>query len=112
MTKREQYGLTFSKWTNPADGSITPICQREIINNFSELQFIDDLEVSEINGLLNLIDKAQNGVPHQDSFITDSIDDMDEIRILPPNISINSVCVIPLQDMKELLLEWLDFIQS
>lgn len=44
MTKREQFGLTFINWLNPVTKSIRKLCRREIVNEFSELQFISKLD--------------------------------------------------------------------
>lgn len=111
MTKREQYGLEFINWIDPITKSNVKICRREGVNEYNELQIINRLNIFEIQSFIKDIENAQAGKYYDEIYSTDSIDDQ-LIEIQPPDIVINTICTIPLQDMKAILEEWLDFMQS
>lgn len=110
MTKREFFGLNFYRIKTTL-GRYKNICKREVVGEFSSLQIIAQLERIEIEALLSEIEQAIVGGYYEDYFNSDGTS-ADEIRIIPPNIIINQVCTVSLVDMKALLNEWLNFIDS
>lgn len=111
MTKREKYGLDFSKWVNPVDKTVKKVCRREKLSTYSELQIIDRLSIFEIQSLLQSIQNADNGDYYEEIYSSERIDD-ESVEIHPPNIIINEICIIPLIDMRDLLQEWITFINT
>ena len=110
MSRREQYMLTFQKWRNPDDGEIVNLCRKAVVDNYSFLQIIEDFSIAEIHSLINNIENAQNGLQYNDLFLAGRVDEDLDVMIAPPNFLIGATCSLPLQHMKELLQEWLDFI--
>lgn len=111
MTKREQYGLSFINWVNPIDKTVKKVCRRENINTYSELQIIDRLSIYEIQSLLQSMQNAINGEYYEEIYSSERIDDQ-SVEIHPPNVIINEICIIPLIDMRDLLLEWITFMNQ
>ena len=103
--------LSVFNWINPTDKRNRKICQKLKIDVNSELQLLNSLNIRETESLINEILNAQSGLYFQESYLTDSIDD-ESIEINPPNIVINEICIVSLQDMKEILEEWKLFLLS
>jgi hypothetical protein len=61
LTKREEYGLTFSKWIEPESNEPYNICSRDEVGVYSHLTFIRYLNVGELNAIIEEITNAQNG---------------------------------------------------
>ncbi|MNK88836.1 hypothetical protein D3C87_1088180 [compost metagenome] len=111
MTKREQYGLTFKNFISPVDNSPYNSCVAENSSVFAELQIIRYFDKSEAQRLIDEIQNAQDGVHFQESIDT-RWGAVEDIMIQPPSVNINDVLLIPMQDMKELLQEWIAFVSS
>jgi hypothetical protein len=111
MSKREQYGLSFYKWTDVKSGKIHYICKREEVGPFSELQILSRLDVEDSQFLIDEINKAQQGLDYDDIPTSDSIEDI-LIEYSSPNVSINQILTITMPDFKELLEEWILFINN
>lgn len=111
MTKREFFGLNFYK-VRDAFGDINYFCEREIVGNYSGLQILNFLNDGEVDYFIEEIVRALNNGIYPEIFLyTDGIG-TDEVKIIPPNMIINDTCTVSLVDMKALLLEWKDFINS
>lgn len=108
---REKYGLQFYKFIDPVDNEVNYVCKRDIVNSNSELQIITQFTKSESEALIREIENAQNGLYYEEIFISQCVD-ADSLTISPPNININDILILPMQDMKGLLQEWIIFIQS
>ena len=111
MTKREQYGLSFINWVNPIDKTVNKVCKRENVNTYSELQIISRLSIHEIQSLLQNIQNAIKGEYYEEIYSSERTDDT-SVEIHPPNVIINEIYSIPLIDIRDLLQEWLAFINT
>jgi hypothetical protein len=109
MTKREEYGLTFSKWVEPTNQKIYNLCRRDEVGIYSHLVFIDQLDLSELNSIIDEIKKAINGEDYNDLPTSDSYENI-SLELIFPNVIIEEDLTISMEDFKELLLEWIDFI--
>ena len=113
MTIKDKYKLSFAK-TNE-NGKIFFIC-----NNLGNIDCqriankINQMHIIECEGLLNEIIETQKGNYFEEYFALDNDEasDEDQLRISPPNIIINLATKIPLEDMKNLLMEWIDFVKN
>ena len=110
MEMKNKYGLDFINQKN-SDGSTTKICKRNVLDKESELQIISRLDSFETNSLISVLDNAIKGKYYDFYFCTDSIDDS-IIYITKLSVIINDIFEIPIQDMKDLLGEWILFLQS
>ncbi|SFN59001.1 hypothetical protein SAMN05444143_1304 [Flavobacterium succinicans] len=72
------------------------------------------MHIIECEGLLTDIIEAQKGSYFEEYFVLDKgeASDEDELKISPPNIIINLYTKIPLEDMKNLLMEWINFVKN
>jgi len=112
MTKQKQYGLKFLKFPSPLNKNSTyHSCVAETSGTYDELQILRYFTESEATRLIAEIQKAQNGESFEESIDT-QWSAVEEIIIHPPVININDVLTIPMQDMKELLLEWVEFVRK
>jgi len=112
MTKQKQYGLKFLRFPSPLNKNSTyNSCVIEKSSAYDELQILRYFTESEATRLIIEIQKAQNGDSFEESIDT-QWSAVEEIIIQPPNVNINDVLIIPMQDMKELLLEWIEFIKT
>jgi hypothetical protein len=112
MTLKDKYQLEFKKEIE--DLKVIFKCHN-IGDNISEIaRKINQMHLIECNGLIEEIENAQDDKYFEEYFALDcgEASDQDEIRILPPNVVINISTEIPLEDMKVLLLEWIEFIES
>ena len=118
MSKREEYNLKFNKRIRN-NGKVTFDC--EGISSDGRSQFITTIleghnDVMEVGYFLREIDLALNGqMDDLDEFWQpDSITDSFRCFITPPSIILgkNNNYTLPLQDFKELLLEWKEFLES
>ncbi len=109
LTKREQYGLTFSKWVEPTNQKIYNLCRRDEVGIYSHLTFIDYLNVGELNAIIEEITNAQNGQLYDSLPSSDSYENI-SLELIFPNVIIEEVLTVSMEDFKELLLEWIDFI--
>ncbi len=109
LTKREKYGLTFTKWVDPTSQKIYNICRRDEVDIYSHLVFIDQLDLSELNSIIDEITKAINGDDYNDLPTSDSYENI-SLELVFPNVIIEEDLTVSMEDFKELLLEWIDFI--
>lgn len=113
MTKREQYGLSFSKIQRSSDGSTVNICKKNgTVNQYSTLQVIQQLNKVEAMALIEEINNALNGVYYEEYFVSDGTES-DSIQLSTPNVILGeNDFIIPMSDLKLLLQEWLAFINT
>ena len=112
MTKQEEYHLNFTK-IRTSNKTILHYCvsaDGETQSQFFStiLGDLDDIDTEE---LITSIEAVQNGQPFEEYHNTDAIDDGFIIKIVPPNLELGTQYVIALDDWKELMQEWLDFIK-
>ncbi len=110
MSKREQYGITFYQ-TITSDGNNGYLCRKDNINQHSHLTIICRLNISETESLINNINNAISGKYYEQFFSSDNIES-ETVELSYPNVIINGNLIIPMQDLKELLQEWLNFISD
>ena len=109
MTKREQYGLSFYKIIT-SNGNIRHLCKTDRTDAYSNLIVIRFLNSIEAQGLIDEITRALAGEFFEPFFTSDGVESED-IDLVYPNVIVNGTSV-SMQDMKDLLLEWLSFINS
>ncbi len=68
---------------------------------------------SECIGLIEDMDASQNGEYYEEYFALDFsyASDSDQIRLIPPNIQLDNL-TITMSDMKQILQEWLEFLDT
>ena len=108
MTKREEYNLEFYNVLNPNNNSINHICKSNSDDSLIHLQFMDQLKKVEIEYLIDEIKNAQNGEYYEDIPLLDLV----SIKFNYPDAVIENDLVISMYVLKDLLLEWLDFMNS
>ncbi|WP_415060694.1 hypothetical protein [Flavobacterium sp.] len=114
MSKKDQYGLEFYK-INPNNNK-THNCRRKngIVDQNNDLQFLNDLDVSKTEFLLREINSYFNTTPDPnwttyESMVLEHI----ELSIEYPNFRIGErPYTFLLTDIRDLLQEWLVFLQS
>jgi hypothetical protein len=114
MTRREQYNLIFRRIID--DGYTEFLCY-QLDNDLPYARLAEKLRLMhkvECLGLIETIEDAENNQYYEEYFSLDrdAASDTDEIRILPPNVIIDQDIIIPFQDMKELLQEWVTFMET
>jgi hypothetical protein len=112
MTKREEYGLTFYKVNKV--GLTFNICQ-QTVPNWSEnniLTFLSHIDAHETKSFIDDLEKCINYNTNVDEgFFSDGVENMTIIYSYP-NVVLEGILTIPMYDLKLLLEEWLDFMQS
>lgn len=112
MSKREQYGLVFYKKAL-SNGKVVPLASlKKIVPDRSVLIFISRLDKHDCEGFLHDLNRSISLQGNSDDgFFSDSVEHMN-ITYQYPNINIDNMLVISMEDMKGLLEEWLEFISS
>jgi hypothetical protein len=113
MTKREQYKLSFDKMNIPNWGVRYTCTQTQVTDDSIYLsQLLDLLSVRQADEFLYELNNALSGAYFEEyfSFNASSIDY--SVRIMPPNVVINGTYSITLNNLKELVEEWVQFING
>lgn len=114
MTKKEKYGLDFIKLSNNGLIGYNCIREKQIVDKNNLLQFLTYLDESATQILLREVNSYLNGFPDlswtpYDSMVLEHID----LQIYYPNFIIDGQSdIFPLTDIRDLLQEWLAFLQS
>ncbi len=112
MTKREQYGLIFEKRDIKGIGIFYSAEQKIPGDDYSVLTYIDRLSVPEVEGFIEDLNISLNqGSNYDDGYSSNSIEDI-SIMYDYPNVNIEDILIISMVDMRDLLIEWLDFITN
>lgn len=111
MSRRKQYGLIFYK--KQIDGINYNISVQNNPGGLnSVLAFLDNLSKKECEAFINDLNSCLNANGNIDEgFFSDSVEHM-KINYNYPNVNIDDILIVQMQEMKELLMEWLDFINS
>lgn len=112
MSKSEEYNLMFYK--KIIDGVKYNICVQKVPDGDenSVLTFLDCLSFFECESFIRDLEICINNNENIDEgFFSGSIEHI-KITYDYPNINIDGILIISMQDMKALLLEWKDFINS
>lgn len=112
MCRREEYNLTFSKAV--IDGIIFHFCNATQAGQPQTFAVIlEGYDKFYTEDLIEAIENAQAGQHFDDYHHPDSLTDDFGITIAPPNVIISSHNYhIPLQVWKELMQEWLVFLEA
>lgn len=114
MKKHEQYNLSFAKIIS--NNIIQYDCyQINNLNNFGSLaEKLRLMHKIECEGLIQEIILSQNEEYFEQYFSLDrsGASDNESIEITKENVIIDGILIIPNQDMKLLLDEWLNFMNT
>jgi hypothetical protein len=112
MTKREQYGLNFSR-LKMLGFSDSFICGgTTTINGSTQLaNLLEVLSDRESENFLEEVVLALNGGNYEEIYRPDS-SSVDKIQITPSNAIINDDLIISLIELKQLLEEWVAYINK
>lgn len=73
-------------------------------------QFLGFIEIPYCNEIIRSIERAENGLPYLSYHEFDILNDDFEIDIIPPNVSWGQgAATMPMEDWKQLMIEWRDF---
>ena len=113
MTIKDKYQLSFDKKNE--NGKVMFVCNN--LGNVDSQRIankINQMHLIECEGLVTEIIKAQKGNYFEEYFALDKDEasDEDELKISPPNVIINLYTKISLEDMKNLLMEWVNFVKT
>lgn len=111
MTKKEQYSLKFVKIKDSVN-SDTYLCQGDfsVQGSLKLAHLLSILSNREPQYLLEEVNLALSNGDFEEYYLPDaSVTDV--IRIVPPNIIVNGF-TITLLNLKQLLQEWIAFIES
>jgi hypothetical protein len=114
MTKKEKYGLEFMKLSNNGVIGYNCIREKHIVDKNNLLQFLTYLDESATQLLLREVNSHLSGVPDlswtpYDSMALEHID----LQVDYPNFIIDGQPdTFPFTDIRDLLEEWLTFLQS
>lgn len=112
MSIREQYGLEFQKRSIEGYGVLPFVYQKVEGGPNSTLLFIGKLSQFEIESLIYDIEQCLiNEQNFDEFFLSDSIEDT-TIAYDYPNVKINDLLIISMQNLKQLLNEWNNYILS
>ena len=110
MSKKDQYGLDFLKITSGDTIGYNCIRKDGIVDNNNLLQFISYLNVSDTQ---KLIDQIEAKLDNRQSTLNVQFFDHIDLDFQDSQLVIDSQPhTFPLADIKELLEEWLVFLQS
>lgn len=113
MTKQELYKLNFEK-LNIKDWGIRYGCtsySNNVTGSSQLASLLDTLSDREPDYLLEEINLALSGGDYEEYYSPD-MSGVESVRISPPNAIINDDFSISLIDLKELLEEWIEFVEN
>lgn len=112
MQIREKYHLEFGKTTSNT-GRIEFDCWVVDGMFYDIAKKINQMHLAECEYLIEQIESAQAGKEFYNYIPLDHEDftDDDGLEIFPPDVIINRKTKIPLEDMKLLMHEWIDFVR-
>lgn len=114
MSKKELYGLEFNKLTNNGKTKYGCIRKDGIVDQKNTLQFINNLDIKKTEFLLREVNSYLNATPDPSWTVYESmVLEHIELHIEYPNFRIDErPYTFPLSDIRDLLQEWLAFLQS
>lgn len=113
MSKRQQYNLTFSKITT-SGFSDSFVCTRAVKTTEALVLsgLLNSLGEREGPQLLEEIEHALNNLPFEEYYTADGVILSDGVQIIPPNAIISQQIQLSLIELKSLIEEWVEFINS
>jgi hypothetical protein len=112
MTKREQYGLIFNK-RDVFPNRISHFIEAREVGPYSFLTFINALDKDGLTDFIDDLNRCLESKENVDEgFFSDRVEHMGAILYKYPNVVINDLVIltIPMEDMRALLQEWVEFI--
>lgn len=111
MTKAEEYCLKFVKVRNENNKIRYRCIQLEVTNDSKYLcRLIENLSNESHLNLYEEVTNAINGLQYDEDFLFDVA--TEELLINPPNALFDNEYTISLENLKELLEEWITFCSS
>lgn len=112
MSRRQEYNLNFNK-VNSSVFSPLFICigNENTAGSLELASLLRSISDKESDGLLEEVNLALTGGDYEEYYSPDG-SAVDTIKITPPNAIYNDYYTISLFDLKELLEEWIDFINQ
>lgn len=109
MSKLKEYGFELVK-RKLSNGEIIPTVSQKVPGGInSVLHFVHKLDKHETEGFIYDLDRCIDGQSNADEgFYSDSVESSD-ITYKYPNVNIGNVLIIPMIDMRAILVEWLNF---
>lgn len=112
MTIKEQYKLIFSKMKMEGFSDSFMCTGSSYVNGSLQLAtLLRALSDKEPDGLLEEVNLALTGGDYEEYYSID-MSSVDTIRMIPPNAIINNSFSISLIDLKQILEEWIYFINQ
>ncbi|MDN5475631.1 MAG: hypothetical protein L0G39_01750 [Chryseobacterium sp.] len=114
MSKKDEYGLDFLKITSNGNTGYNCLRKNGIVDQNNLLQFLNYLNSSRTEHLLKEINFYLNTAPDSDWRPYDSMV-LEHINLqidYPKFIIDGQPNTFPLADIRDLLMEWLDFLRS
>ncbi|MGV3545433.1 MAG: hypothetical protein ACO1N4_00120 [Pedobacter sp.] len=118
MNRHKEYNLAFARNKNSYGDGSEYHCFLENKNDIQFYSLADKLgrmgHPVAAQGLLNEITAAENNDFYEPYYALDAdmASDDDEIEIVPPNIVIDKYLYVSFGHMKEILQEWIDFMNK
>jgi len=110
MSKKEQYGLEFIKMTANGISGYNCLRVNGIIDSNNSLQFLNFLDLEDTQRMIAEIDSHLNG--NQLGLNVQFFEHI-ELEFIGNHLKIDErTYTFPLIDIRDLLLEWLEFLQS
>ena len=113
MSKKEHYGLEFTK-QKLSNREIFYRVDQKLNGNINNviLNFIYRLDEHQTKSFISDLNRCISSQANADEgFFSDSVEDI-EILYKYPNVDINNILTLPMEDLKEILEEWLVFISA
>lgn len=114
MNKKEQYVLEFNKSTTNGRTIYGCVRKNGIVDQYNDLQFLNYLDIKGTEFLLREINAYLNSTPNP-NWEKDECMVLEHIKlsIEYPNLRIDERSdTFPLADIRDLLQEWLSFLQT
>lgn len=114
MVKSRQYQLQFVKGKSGSFSEYRCDSLPGDLLNMSLAKKLSQMHKIECKGLIEVLEDVQGGKHYEPFFAidADTASDSDGIEISPPYIIIDTIHSVDIVEMKQLLEEWLEFINS
>lgn len=111
MTKKEQYALSFIKISDNLGDMYICTGKENVQGSLQLASLLRSVSDKEPDGLLEEVALAIAGGDYEEYYSPDG-SAVDTIKIVPPNAIYNDYYTVILIELKQLLQEWISFIES
>jgi hypothetical protein len=113
MSIKEKYQLGFFI-VSGSDGRREFMCDAFSPISYNIARKINQMHLPECEYLIEQIDLALAGKDYYHHILLDNTyaDDNDCLEIHPPNVEVNRITEVPMDDMKLLISEWIEFVST